>query len=54
VNDVGFVGSDHGTLSMAFFCEDLPDLDFAEHAIGVAALEALSLTGIVSSEPPAP
>jgi beta-lactamase class A len=54
VNDVGFVGSDRGTLSMAFFCENLPDLDHAERAIGIIALEALSLTGIVSPEPPAP
>jgi beta-lactamase class A len=54
VNDVGFVASDRGTLSMAFFCENLPDLDYAEHAIGVIALEILWLTGIVSQEPPAP
>jgi beta-lactamase class A len=54
VNDVGFVSSDRGTLSMAFFCENLPDLDYAEHTIGVTALEALSLTGIVSLESPTP
>jgi hypothetical protein len=33
---------------MAFFCENLPDLDYAERAIGATALEALSLTEIVS------
>jgi beta-lactamase class A len=54
VNDVGFVGSDRGTLSMAVFCENLPDLDYAERAIGEIALEALSLAGIVSPESPAP
>jgi hypothetical protein len=48
VNDVGFVASDRGTLSMAFFCENLPDLDYAERAIGAPALEALSVTEIVS------
>jgi beta-lactamase class A len=54
VNDVGFVSSDRGTLSMAFFCENLPDLDYAERTIGLAALEALSLTGIASLVPPTP
>jgi beta-lactamase class A len=54
VNDVGFVASDHGTLSMAIFCENLPDLDDAERAIGVIAFETLSLTEIVSLELPAP
>jgi hypothetical protein len=33
---------------MAFFCENLPDLDYAERAIGAPALEALSVTEIVS------
>ena len=54
VNDVGFVSSDRGTLSMAVFCENLPDLDEAERVIGLIAGEALSVTGIVSLELPAP
>jgi len=48
INDVGFVSSDRGTLSMAVFCENLPDLDVAERTIGLIAREALSVTGIVS------
>ena len=51
VNDVGFVTSDRGTLTIAVFCENLPDHDFAERAIGEIARSALSLTGIVSFEP---
>ncbi len=47
VNDVGFVSSDLGTLSLAVFCENLPDLDAAERTIGLIAREALSVTGIV-------
>jgi hypothetical protein len=39
---------------MAFFCENLPDLDYAERTIGVIALEALSVTGIASIERPTP
>jgi beta-lactamase class A len=54
VNDVGFVTTDQGTLSMAFFCENLPDLDYAERTVGVIALEALSITGIASIERPTP
>ena len=48
VNDVGFVATDRGTLSIAVFCENLPDLDTAERAIGLIAREALGLTGIVT------
>jgi beta-lactamase class A len=48
VNDVGFVSTDRGTLSIAVYCENLPDLDVAERAIGQIAATALSLTGIVS------
>jgi beta-lactamase class A len=48
INDAGFVSSDRGTLSMAVFCENLPDLDAAERTIGLIAREALSVTGIVS------
>jgi beta-lactamase class A len=50
VNDVGFVSSDNGTLSLAIFCESLPDLDTAERTIGLIAREALALTGTVSFE----
>jgi len=50
INDVGFVSSDRGTLSMAVFCENLTDLDTAERTIGLIAREALSVTGIVSFE----
>jgi len=39
---------------MGFFCENLPDLDYAEYAIGVTAFEGLTLIGIISLEPPAP
>jgi len=39
---------------MAVFCENLPDLDEAERVIGLIAGEALSVTGIVSLELPAP
>jgi beta-lactamase class A len=51
VNDVGFVTSDSGTLCVAVYCENLPDLDVAERTIGDIARAALSLTGIVSLEP---
>jgi beta-lactamase class A len=54
VNDVGFVTSDRGTLSLAVFCEDLPNLDVAERTIGVIAREALALTGIVPPGADAP
>jgi beta-lactamase class A len=47
VNDVGFVTSDRSTVCIAIFCEDLPDLDAAERAIGLIARETLDLTGIV-------
>ncbi len=50
INDVGFVSSDRGTLSMAVFCENLTDLDTAERTIGLIAREALAVTGIVSFE----
>jgi beta-lactamase class A len=50
INDVGFVSSDTGTLSIAVFTEDLPDLDAAERAIGLIALEALGLAGIIPAE----
>ncbi len=50
VNDVGFVASDRGTLSIAVFTENLPDLDSAERTIGEIARAALALTGIVSFE----
>jgi hypothetical protein len=50
INDVGFVTSDQGTLCLAIFCENLPDLDFAERTIGEIARAALSLTGGVSFE----
>ena len=54
VNDVGFVTTDRGTLCVAVFCENLPDLDDAERAIGEIARAALSVTGIVSFEPAPP
>jgi hypothetical protein len=47
VNDVGFVTSDYGTVCLAIFCENLPDLDSAERAIGMIARETLALTGVV-------
>lgn len=50
INDVGFVASDRGTLSIAVFTENLPGLDAAERAIGSIALEALALAGIASGE----
>jgi hypothetical protein len=50
INDVGFVSSDRGTLSLAVFCENLPGLDEAERTIGLIAREALALTGIISFE----
>ncbi len=49
INDVGFVSSDAGTLSIAVFTESMPDLDAAERAIGLISREALALTGIVPS-----
>ena len=51
VNDVGFATTDRGTLCIVGFCENLLDLDAAEHTIGEIARAALSLTGIVSFEP---
>jgi beta-lactamase class A len=51
INDVGFVGSERGTLSMAIFCENLPDLDAAERTIGLIARAALAQSGIVPLEP---
>jgi beta-lactamase class A len=47
VNDVGYVTSDHGTLCVAIFCENLPDLDAAERVIGLIARESLAVAGIV-------
>jgi beta-lactamase class A len=47
-NDVGFVTTERGTLSMAIFCEHLSDLDTAERAIGEIARAALAVTGIAS------
>lgn len=47
INDVGYVSSDLGTLSIAVFCENLPDLDSAERAIGLIARAALAVTGII-------
>lgn len=47
INDVGFVSSDSGALSLAVFCENLPDLDSAERMIGLIAREALAVTAIV-------
>jgi beta-lactamase class A len=51
VNDVGFVTTDRGVLSLSVFCENLPDLDVAERMIGEIARAALALTGIVSFAP---
>ena len=51
INDVGFVSSPAGTLSIAVFTENLPDLDAAERAIGLIARETLALTGIVPFPP---
>lgn len=48
-NDVGFVATVRGTLSMAIFCENVCDLDFAERAIGEIARSALAVTGINSA-----
>jgi beta-lactamase class A len=45
-NDVGFVATARGTLSMAIFCENVRDLDFAERIIGEIARSALAVTGI--------
>jgi beta-lactamase class A len=50
INDVGFVSSDQGTLSLAVFCENLPDLDTAERTIGLIAREALATTRIIPFE----
>jgi beta-lactamase class A len=47
INDVGYVSSDLGTLSIAVYCENLPDLDTAERTIGLIAREALAVTGII-------
>jgi len=47
INDIGFVSSDTGTLSIAVFTENLPDLDAAERAIGLIARESLVVTRIV-------
>lgn len=47
-NDVGFVTTERGSLSLAIFCENLSDLDSAERAIGEIALAILDLTGITS------
>ncbi len=47
INDVGFVASDAGTLSIAVFTENLPDLDAAERTIGLIARESLVVAGIV-------
>jgi beta-lactamase class A len=51
INDVGYVTSDRGTLCVAIFCENLPDLDAAERAIGLIARESLALAGIVPFAP---
>ncbi|MGH8915676.1 MAG: serine hydrolase [Acidimicrobiia bacterium] len=51
INDVGFVSSDAGTLSIAVLTENLPGLDAAERAIGLISSEALALTGIVPFAP---
>ncbi|MDQ2655285.1 MAG: class A beta-lactamase-related serine hydrolase, partial [Chloroflexota bacterium] len=50
INDVGYVSSDLGTLSLAVYCENLPDLDSAERTIGLIAREALAVTGIIPFE----
>jgi beta-lactamase class A len=50
INDVGFVSSGAGAVSIAVFTENLPDLDAAERAIGLIALRALELAGIVPRE----
>jgi beta-lactamase class A len=47
INDVGFVASNQGMLSIAVFTENLQDLDVAERAIGLIALGALAAAGIV-------
>jgi hypothetical protein len=47
INDVGFIASNQGTLSIAVFTENLQDLDAAERAIGLIALGALAAAGIV-------
>jgi beta-lactamase class A len=44
VNDIGFITTDAGTLSIAVYCEDLPSLDDAERTIGLIAREALAVT----------
>lgn len=46
-NDVGYVTSPRGTLSMAILCENLPDLDFAERTIGEIARLSLVTTGLL-------
>lgn len=51
VNDVGYVTSDRGTLCVAAYCENLPDLDTAERTIGLIAREALAATGIATFGP---
>jgi beta-lactamase class A len=47
VNDVGYITSDRGTVCIAVFCENLPDLDAAERVIGMIARETLALTDIL-------
>ena len=47
INDVGFVSTDRGTLAIAVYCENLPDLDVAERTIGQVAAAALAVTGLV-------
>lgn len=47
INDVGFVASSNGAVSIAVYCENLLDLDQAERTIGLIAREALAVTGVV-------
>lgn len=42
--------TDDLALSLAVFCENLPDLDTAERTIGLIAREALAVTGIIPFE----
>jgi hypothetical protein len=50
INDVGFVSSDTGTLRLAVFCENPPDLDTAGRTTSLIAREVQAVTGILPYE----
>jgi beta-lactamase class A len=46
-NDVRFITTDRGNLTLSMFCEDLPDPDVGEKVIGDVARAAMKATGVV-------